>query len=339
MSMPDTKRGFYEKHMAYAKEAGLTGLMAEVAVAQAAEETGYGASAPNNNYHGIKTGKGYKGPAASFMTQEQTAPGVKSTISANFRAYDSPVQSYKDWAAQIERNWPGVKTATNLNEALDALDKGRLGKYATNEDYHKNITQKYNELRSVAPAQMENTLSGLPDAFSSMIDNTGFGQYAKSFYNKAAETVSTLAKGVEAGAKSMSGGANRPATGNMGRSDTPSSGRSSLGSSVGKGSPSSYGGGFKGGSSNGGYNSPGEGNRGVGGSRYGGSSASGGSTAGKGSPSSYGGGFSGSSGTSSKSSSGSNMGRSDSPSSGRSTGSSIGGKSERGDSHAGRAGF
>lgn len=260
-----SKERFYKEQYAYAEEAGLTGVMADVAVSQAAIESGYGTgnlASKNNNMHSIKAGQTWAGPTASYQDDE-VGP-------SSFRSYENPVESYKDWGNVMRDRFPGMLTAKNLPEALTALDNGVLGKYATAKDYGAKLTAAYNEATpfgTTAPAAMVD-----PNASS-------FENYSKSFYDKlqkdvTANPVSKEASPGTARNDSMSSGrqnssgfgnANRPASGSdtsFGRNDSPSSGRSSLGGS-------SFGGGNYSGHPSGGLNSPSEGSSHFGGSGLG----------------------------------------------------------------------
>jgi N-acetylmuramoyl-L-alanine amidase len=91
-------------------------MMADVAVAQAALESGYGTgqlAQTGNNFHSIKAGDTWTGPTASFQDDE-VGP-------SSFRTYDNPADSYKDWKSVIEKNFPDVVNAKSLPEAIAAL--------------------------------------------------------------------------------------------------------------------------------------------------------------------------------------------------------------------------
>lgn len=118
----------------YAREAGLSDHVARLAVAQAALETGYGASVKGNNYHGIKAGRSWKGPVQKFKTWEDVG-GKRVNIVDRFRKYSSPVESFKDWRNLIGKRWPEVLTAKNFDQAVAGLRTGQQGGYATDKKY------------------------------------------------------------------------------------------------------------------------------------------------------------------------------------------------------------
>lgn len=231
------KEAFYSEHYAYAKEAGLTGVMADIAVSQAALETGYGTGVLNkeaNNYHGMKAGKSWAGKTFTVASNEEEN-GVMSKVDSSFRSYKSPVESYKDWAAVMEKNFPGVLTAKDLPEAIAGLENGVLGKYATDSDYGIKLSKTYNEARSFAPVDID------PNA-------SPFSKYSAGFYSAIqkqpdAQTQANKARRDSANRPqiaqmdSTTGPQSAPAgiaatpgassTANFGRTDSPSSGRPS----------------------------------------------------------------------------------------------------------------
>lgn len=129
-----SKAGFLSKAYAAARQAGLNPQQATLAAAQAAHETGYGAHAPKNNMFGIKAGKNYTGKTQSLMTHEEVG-GKLVSVRANFRAYDTLAQAFKDYAKVIEKSWPAAFAANTFNEAVAALKAGLPGGYATASNY------------------------------------------------------------------------------------------------------------------------------------------------------------------------------------------------------------
>jgi flagellar protein FlgJ len=88
-----------------------TGLSAKFMIAQAALETGWGArivkdqgtGACSNNLFNIKAGASWLGPVAWCMTHE-FVNGSWVAVKAAFRAYDSPEQSFEDYARLLGTN-------------------------------------------------------------------------------------------------------------------------------------------------------------------------------------------------------------------------------------------
>lgn len=114
--------------------AGLTGPQADVSVAQAMHESAYGTKPSGiNNMHGIK------GPGTVVNTHE-VVDGVSTPTKASFANFASPTDSFAGWGKQMDRNWSGVMSATNTDDAIGALSQGRLGAYATDPGYAGKIS-------------------------------------------------------------------------------------------------------------------------------------------------------------------------------------------------------
>ena len=80
-----------------------TGIDPRIIVAQAAQETGWGRSAPGNNYFGIKSHG--KGGGQTFTTHE-VINGKRVKINDSFRQFGSPAESvmgYADFMTQNKR--------------------------------------------------------------------------------------------------------------------------------------------------------------------------------------------------------------------------------------------
>lgn len=125
------QQAFYDRMFPLAQTASRqTGIPAEVIFAQSALETGWGRSAPNNNYFGIK------GPGALQTTREQNRDGTWVTIRDSFRGYSSmadSVQGYVDFINNPRsRRWGGAKTAGTIEGAIAGIVQGG---YATDKQY------------------------------------------------------------------------------------------------------------------------------------------------------------------------------------------------------------
>lgn len=138
--------------------AGLSGIQADMSVAQAMHESAWGQKpAGTSNLHGIKSKTGTSVPTREV--DPRTGKSYRTT--ANFANFASPEESFSGWKSLMERNFPGVLTATTEEEAIDALEQGRLGAYATdfsNPDPAKNYrTHMRNYLKAVQPFSYEAT--------------------------------------------------------------------------------------------------------------------------------------------------------------------------------------
>jgi len=123
-----TPEEFFKAMMPYARRVSeRTGLDPRLVLAQSALETGYGKSAPNSNYFGIK-GAGQVFPSEEFFD------GKMVVEPSEFRAYENPQQSFDDYASFITGNkrYEPVLKAKTLSGQIAAM--GASG-YATDPNY------------------------------------------------------------------------------------------------------------------------------------------------------------------------------------------------------------
>ncbi len=128
-----------------AQQAGAQlGVDPRAVLAQAALETNWGRSVPrhaggrsSNNLFGIKTGATWSGPSVAAGTQE-FQNGITAPAAAEFRAYNSPTQSVKDYVALVSNN-PRYAAARDTGSNIEAFASAlQRGGYATDPNYaHK----------------------------------------------------------------------------------------------------------------------------------------------------------------------------------------------------------
>ena len=127
------------------KQADELGVDPKILLAQAALETGWGQrmitksdGANSNNFFGIKADHRWDGESAMTKTTEFLG-GKAMTVSAPFRAYASPEDSFADYVQflkQSERYQPALANASNPSRYVQALqDAG----YATDPEYANKI--------------------------------------------------------------------------------------------------------------------------------------------------------------------------------------------------------
>src|SRR6185312_1865695 len=136
-------------------------------LAQAALETGWGKHLPKGsdgsssfNLFGIKAGSSWDGDKVSVPTLEYEN-GVAVRRRDAFRAYDSPADSFADYA-QLIADSPRYQQALGQGENIAAFARGLVhGGYATDPAYVAKITAIANS------AQMREALAALqqPEAF------------------------------------------------------------------------------------------------------------------------------------------------------------------------------
>ena len=145
---PAHVRNFQEKLHAHAAEAErATGVPAKFMLGQAALESGWGKrmirnadGSSSNNLFGIKAGPGWKGKVATAVTTEYVN-GVARQKVERFRAYDTPADSFKDYANMLAKN-PRYDKVLNSGADAAAFAHGlqRAG-YATDPMYAAKLTR------------------------------------------------------------------------------------------------------------------------------------------------------------------------------------------------------
>ena len=130
------KQSFIDALLPAAIEQGKRiGVDPRIIVAQAAQETGWGRSAPGNNYFGIKS-HGQEG--GQNLTTHEVINGKRVKINDSFRTFNSPgdsVAGYADFIASNPRYRPMMQ-AQGLDAQLAEL--GRSG-YATDPNYANSV--------------------------------------------------------------------------------------------------------------------------------------------------------------------------------------------------------
>jgi flagellar protein FlgJ len=133
------------------------GVDAKTLIAHAALETGWGKFVPSNpdgtcsfNMFGIKAGSGWQGNTVAVNTLEYQ-DGVAVKQRASFRAYDSPADSFRDYAAFI-KNSPRYASAVGAGGDAAAFATAlQQGGYATDPNYADKLTSVASRLSALAP--------------------------------------------------------------------------------------------------------------------------------------------------------------------------------------------
>lgn len=141
-------RAFQEKLHEHAHEAEqATGVPAKFMLGQAALETGWGKrmirNADGSNSHnlfGIKAGPSWKGKVATAVTTEYIN-GRPHTKVEKFRAYDSPAESFKDYAKLIANNPRYEKVMQSGTDAAAFAQGLQKAGYATDPNYAAKLTR------------------------------------------------------------------------------------------------------------------------------------------------------------------------------------------------------
>jgi flagellar protein FlgJ len=153
-----TKSDFISQMWPHAKAAAdELGVDPHALLAQAALETGWGKSVPCNasgecsfNLFGIKAGNSWSGASVNVPTLE-FEEGVAVRKVERFRAYESPADSFRDYAKLIGNNARyenAVGTGDNVAAFASALQQGG---YATDPNYARKLVAVAHELRGLTP--------------------------------------------------------------------------------------------------------------------------------------------------------------------------------------------
>lgn len=102
-------------------------------LSQAALETGWGTSAPGNNFFGIKAAAGQ---AATQQATLEYSGGTMQRTTANFAAYASPTDAVAHYTSLIRNLYPAAVGAASISGYAQALAQGG---YATDPSYADKI--------------------------------------------------------------------------------------------------------------------------------------------------------------------------------------------------------
>jgi flagellar protein FlgJ len=151
-----SKSDFVSQMLPHAEAAARElGVDPHALLAQAALETGWGKSMPCNaagecsfNLFGIKAGSQWSGASVNVPTLE-FEEGIAVRKVERFRAYESPAESFRDYARLIGGNARyenAVGTGDNVAAFASALQQGG---YATDPNYARKLVAVANELRGL----------------------------------------------------------------------------------------------------------------------------------------------------------------------------------------------
>ena len=137
------------------RAASQLGVDPNALVAQAALETGWGRSVPSQsggsssfNLFGIKAGSNWAGATANVPTLE-FEEGVAVRRVERFRAYDSPADSFSDYAKLIGSN-PRYENARGAGgDVVTFASALQDGGYATDPNYAQKVVAVADEVRSL----------------------------------------------------------------------------------------------------------------------------------------------------------------------------------------------
>ena len=114
-----------------------------VTLAQAGLESAWGKHAPGHNFFGIKAGKSWKGRTQLLNTKE-FVNGKMISVKAPFRAYDTIIDCFRDYADVLIRRFPKAFNYSSAIIFVNSLQTEHDYKYATDPDYVTKITKIIN---------------------------------------------------------------------------------------------------------------------------------------------------------------------------------------------------
>lgn len=159
----DFMRELYPTAVAVGKEIGVD---PRIILAQAALETGWGKSAPGNNFFGIKS-HGVAG--GNVLTTKEVIGGKEVTIQDSFRTFASPQDSVRGYGEFLKANprYAEMLSQTTLEDQVAALqDSG----YATDPDYGSKV---YSIAAALPPLSDEGEISFVAPRKNAVIKRKG----------------------------------------------------------------------------------------------------------------------------------------------------------------------
>ena len=152
--------GFVERLGAAAQRvAQEVGIPASFMLGQAGHETGWGRSEIRHadgsnsfNVFGIKAGKGWKGPVAEVTTTEYVN-GQPQKTKAQFRAYGSYEEAFRDYARLISQSPRYAQVMDNLHSAQAFASGLQRAGYATDPQYANKLSRAINTALNLQRAQ------------------------------------------------------------------------------------------------------------------------------------------------------------------------------------------
>jgi flagellar protein FlgJ len=160
-----SKEEFVRMMWPHAQRAGRElGVDPSALVAQAALETGWGRAVPTQgsgtssfNLFGIKAGSGWQGATTHVPTLE-FQDGVAVRKVERFRAYDSPADSFNDYARLIGSNPRYEKVRGAGGDVAAFATALQEGGYATDPDYAQKIVAVADEVRALTHGSSDDSL-------------------------------------------------------------------------------------------------------------------------------------------------------------------------------------
>lgn len=148
-----SREAFIRSMLPYAKQAeAATGFPAEIMIAINLNEQGWRTPAPGNNYFGIKGSNPRTGKNTGAVDTWEDYGRGRENIRDTFRAYDSPAESYADFAAFLRSNVryaPALAAFERDDDAAELIRGIKKAGYATDPKWPDKILSIAGEVRSL----------------------------------------------------------------------------------------------------------------------------------------------------------------------------------------------
>jgi flagellar protein FlgJ len=146
--MPANVRAFVEKMRPHAEAAArVVGVPADLLLAQAGLETGWGRSQPkaadgaaSHNLFGIKAGRSWDGAVAVASTTEYVAGAFVRTVE-KFRSYGSYTEAFQDFGRLITGNARYAGAVARTGDPVAYAKSLQQGGYATDPHYAEKLVR------------------------------------------------------------------------------------------------------------------------------------------------------------------------------------------------------
>ncbi|MGI6501236.1 MAG: glucosaminidase domain-containing protein [Anaerostipes sp.] len=161
-------------------------------IAQAILESGWGESklaATYHNYFGLKCGTKWKGKSVNISTQEEYTAGTLTTITDNFRVYDSMEEGVKGYFEFIQlARYQNLRGITSPKKYLETI---KADGYATSSTYVQNTMKlveqysltKYDEKEVVTMARSRQAVVDLVTSWHGKNEADGSYKAIIDIYN------------------------------------------------------------------------------------------------------------------------------------------------------------
>ncbi len=160
VAQPSTAQAaFVSQHRQVAQQVEReSGIPASFMIGKAAHETGWGRSPIRNadgsdsfNLFGIKATPGWRGRVAEIVTTEYIN-GAPQRMTQRFRAYESPLEAFRDYARLIGRSPRYAEVMQNLHSPRAFAQELQEAGYATDPRYAQKLERVINATVNVKRA-------------------------------------------------------------------------------------------------------------------------------------------------------------------------------------------